>query len=120
MDNNQIKEVIDMIAESCKNYIPKIAEYEIHSSTMWAIIWAFVVAVSVIAIIATYGYTKEKKKLDAWYDEGFTIAAYAIGAVLITVGLVIFFIEIDDIYTAKYLPEKMFMQYVRSVLENGL
>jgi len=120
MDNNQIKEVVDMIAEGCKNYIPKIAEYEIHSSTMWAIIWAVIIAVSVIAIIATYGYAKEKKKLDAWYDEGFTIAVYAIGAVLITVGLVIFFIEIDDIYTAKYFPEKMFMQYVKAILENGL
>lgn len=120
MDNNQIKEVVDMIAESCKGYIPKIAEYEIHSSTMWAILWAVVIAVSMIAIIATYGYAKEKKKLDVWFDEGFTIAVYAIGVVLITVGLVIFFIEIDDIYTAKYLPEKMFMQYVRSILENGL
>ena len=40
MDNNQIKEVVDMIAEGCKDYIPKVAEYEIHSSTMWAIVWA--------------------------------------------------------------------------------
>ena len=120
MESEQIKEVVDMIAESCKNYIPKIAEYEIHSSTMWAIIWAVIIAVSVIAIISAYGYAKEKKKLGEWYDEGFSIAVYAIGAILITIGLVIFFIEVDDIYTAKYFPEKMFMQYVRSVLENGL
>ena len=120
MDNNQIKEVVDMIAESCKDYIPKIAEYEIHSSTMWAIIWAVIIAVSVIAIIATYRHTQEKKKLDAWCDEGFAIAVYAIGAVLITIGLVVFFIEIDDIYTAKYFPEKMFMHYLKNVIENGL
>lgn len=120
MDNNQIKEVVDMIAEGCKDYIPKIAEYEIHSSTMWAIMWAVIVAVSAIAIIAAYGYAKGKKKLGVWYNEGFEIAVYAIGAILITIGLVIFFIEIDDIYTAKYFPEKMFVQYVRSVLENGL
>ena len=120
MDNNQIKEVVDMIAEGCKNYIPKIAEYEIHSSTMWAIIWAVIIGVSMIAIIAAYGYAKEKKKLDAWYDEGFTIAVYAIGAILITIGLVIFFIEVDDIYTAKYFPEKMFVQYVKALIENGL
>lgn len=120
MDNNQIKEVVDMIAESCKDYIPKIAEYEIRSSTMWAIVWAVIIAVSVISIIAVHGYVKEKKKLGAWCDDNFALAVYAIGTVLILVGLVIFFIEIDDIYTAKYLPEKMFMQYVRNMLENGL
>lgn len=120
MKSEQIKEVVDMITEGCKDYIPKIAEYEIHSSTMWAIVWGIIIAVSVISIIAVYGYTQKKKKVGAWCNDGLELAVYAIGAVLITIGLVIFFIEINDIYTAKYFPEKMFMRYVKAMLENGL
>ena len=120
MDNNQIKEVVDMIAEGCKDYVPKIAEYEIRSSTMWAIVWAFIVALSVISIIAVYGCVNKKKKLGICCDDNFALGVYVIGAILAIIGLVIFFIEIDDIYVAKYLPEKMFMQYIKAVLENGL
>ena len=113
MKNEQIREIINMLADSCKDYVPKVAEYEIHSSTMWVVVWAVVIVLSLIAIIATYRYRK-------WQDEFAPIMICAIATTMLIVGIFGIASQINDIYIAKYLPEKMFIHYLESVIENGL
>lgn len=96
-----------------KNLVSEIAEYQLHASRTSAVIAGIVILVSVIALVI--GLKMGIK--DDWIGTFPTVvSAVAVGVLFIA--FVVFIVELDDIYLAKYFPERLFLREVRHLLEN--
>lgn len=109
-------EVLRGIAEGAikglSDLAPGIAEYQYHSSMMSAVIAGVVIVASLIALVIGI---KMGIKND-WNFEDITIVCVAVGIMLIA--FIVFVSELEDIYLAKYFPEKLVMRELRHLLEN--
>ena len=95
-----------------KNLVSEIAKYQYHSSMTAALIAGIVIVASLIALVIGI---KMGIKND-WNFEDTTIVCVAVGIMLIA--FIVFVSELEDIYLAKYFPEKLVMRELRHLLEN--
>ena len=91
---------------------PGIAEYQYRSSMMWAVIAAVVVVASLIALFI--GIKKGLK--DDW--ELYEILITIIACGILIFAFAVFVSEVDDLYLAKYFPEKLVLQELGKLLRN--
>jgi len=92
---------------------PGIAEYQYHSSRMNA---AIAIAFMIVAIIAIVIGVKMGIKNDCHDMTYFGIVA--VGVAVFVIGLIWFASEMNDMYLAKYFPEKLILRELRHLLEN--
>jgi len=91
---------------------PGIAEYQYHSSMMWAVIAGIAVVAFLIALVI--GIIIGLR--DDW--EFYEIMIVVVACALLIFAFAVFVSEIDDIYLAKYYPEKLILRELRHLLEN--
>lgn len=91
---------------------PGIAEYQYHSSMTSAVIAGVVIVASLIALVIGI---KMGIKND-WDFVYIAIVCAAVGIMLIA--FIVFVSELEDIYLAKYFPEKLVLRELRRLLEN--
>ena len=91
---------------------PGIAEYQYHSSMMCAVIAGitFVALLIVLIIGIKIGLR------DDW--EFYEILIVIVACALLIFAFAAFITEINDIYLAKYFPEKLILRELRRLLEN--
>ena len=105
--NDMVQNVIS------KNLVSEIAEYQLHASRTAAVIAGIVILLSAVALVI--GLKMGIK--DDWIGTFPTvISAVAVGVLFIA--FVVFIMELDDIYLAKYFPERLFLREVRNLLGN--
>jgi len=109
-------EVLRGIAEGAikglSDLAPGIAEYEYHASMMGAIIAGVVIVASLIALVI--GIKMGIK--DDWGVCETLITAIACG--ILVIAFIAFISEMEDIYLAKYFPDKLVLRELRHLLEN--
>lgn len=109
-------EVLRGIAEGAikglSDLAPGIAEYQYHSSMMCAVIAgiAFVALLIVLIVGIKIGLR------DDW--EFYEILIVVVACALLIFAFAVFISEMDDIYLAKYYPEKLVLRELRSLLQN--
>lgn len=110
-------EVLRGIAEGAvkglSDLAPGIAEYQYHASMMAVVIAGIVILASAVALVI--GIKMGIK--DDWIGTFPTVvSAVAVGVLFIA--FVVFIVELDDIYLAKYFPEKLLLREIRNLLGN--
>lgn len=96
-----------------KNLVSEIAEYQLHASRTSAVIAGIVILVSVIALVIGIKMGRE----DDW-DSVFPTLLTVVAIGVLIVAFTVFVVELNDIYIAKYFPEKLFLREVRNLLGN--
>ena len=113
MTTEVLRAVAEGAVKGISDLAPGIAEYQYHSSRMnAAIAIAFMIA-SIIAIVVGIKMGIKNK----WYDMVY-FGIVATGVVVFAISLIMFASEINDIYLAKYFPEKLILRELRHLLEN--
>lgn len=109
-------EVLRGIAEGAikglSDLAPGIAEYQYHSSMMSAVIAG--IAIVALLIVLIIGIIIGLR--DDW--EFYEILIVIVACALLIFAFAIFISELDDIYLAKYYPEKLVLRELRSLLQN--
>lgn len=109
-------EVLRGIAEGAVKGIsdiaPGIAEYQYHSSMMSAVIAGIAFVAFLIVLIV--GVKKGLRDDWEFYEILIVIAACA----LLILAFSVFIVEMNDIYLAKYFPEKLVLRELKTLLNN--
>ena len=109
-------EVLRGIAEGAVKGIsdiaPGIAEYQYHSSMMSAVIAGIAFVAFLIVLIV--GVKKGLRDDWEFYEILIVIAACA----LLILAFSVFIVEMNDIYLAKYFPEKLVLRELKTLLHN--
>ena len=116
VNNEAFQKIVDAITAAYSESAEEIIQYEIQTSKMWLAILIVLTAVTVAIMIANH--LCNKKRDLSWDDEGRSIFVITAGTILIVVFICSIFIQMDDIYTATYFPEKTIMQYIKHTVEN--
>ena len=116
MNNEAFQKIVDAITAAYNESAEEIIQYEIRSSKMWLAI--LVVLTVATAAIMFANYFHNKKRDLSWDDEGGSIFVITTGTILIVVFIFSILLQIDDIYTATYFPEKTIMQYIKYTVKN--
>ena len=95
-----------------KNLVSEIAKYQYHSSMTAAIIAGIVIAVSLIALVIGIKIGLR----DDW--EFYEILIVVVACALLIFAVAVFFTEMNDVYLAKYFPEKLVLRELKSLLHN--
>ena len=104
MAEGAIKEISDLA--------PEIAEYQYHSSMMYVVIAGVIIIISLIVMVI--GFRAGTK--NSWNTEEISMVCIAIGVFVIA--LAFFVSEMEDVYLAKYFPEKLVLRELRNLLNN--
>ena len=116
LNNEAFQRIVDAITEAYGVCADEIIQYEIHSSKMWI---AFFVVVSVVTAGIMLAMFIHNKRFDMkWYDGEWSITVFTVGIVLLIFFLVCILWQIDDIYIARYFPEKTLMNHIKNTVEN--
>jgi hypothetical protein len=91
---------------------PEIAEYQYHTSMVWAVIAGIVIVASLIALVIGIKIGLR----DDW--EFYEIMITVVACALLIFAFAVFISEMDDIYLAKYYPEKLVLRELRHLLNN--
>lgn len=109
-------EVLRAVAEGAikglSDLAPGIAEYQYHSSMMSAVIAGIAVVAFLIVLIIGIKIGLR----DDW--EFYEIMITVVACALLIFAFAVFISEMDDIYLAKYYPEKLVLRELRSLLQN--
>ena len=109
-------EVLRGIAEGAikglSDLAPGIAEYRYRSSMMCAVIAG--IAFVAFLIVLIIGIKKGLK--DDW--EFYEILIVVVACALLIFAFAVFIVEMNDIYLAKYFPEKLVLRELRTLLQN--
>ena len=116
MNNEAFQKIVDAITEAYGVCAEEIIQYEIQTSKMWLVFSVIVLLLTVTAMIAVYIHNKKRDM--SWSDEEFSIFVNVTGIILLTVFICVALIQIYDIYTAKYFPEIMVMQYIKHTINS--
>ena len=116
MNNEAFQKIVDAITEAYGVCADEIIQYEIQTSKMWLVFSAITLLLTVTAMIAVY--IRNKKRDMGWADEEFSIFVNVTGIILLTVFICTALIQISDIYTATYFPEKALMFYIQHTIRN--
>ena len=112
MTTEVLRGVAEGAIKGLSDLAPEIAEYQYHSSMMSAVIAGIVIVASLIALVIGI-------KIGLRDDWEFYEIMIAIGAcALLIFALSVFVVEMNDIYLAKYFPEKLVLRELRSLLQN--
>lgn len=96
-----------------KNLVSEIAEYQLHAARTAAVIAGIVILLSAVALVI--GIKIGRK--DNW-DSVFPTLLTVVAVGVLIVAFTVFICELDDIYLAKYFPERLFLREVRNLLGN--
>lgn len=113
MTTEVLRGVAEGAIKGLSDLAPGIAEYQYHSSRMNATIAIAFMIASIIAIVIGI---KMGIKND-WHDMVY-FGIIATGVGVFAISLIMFASEINDIYLAKYFPEKLVLRELRSLLHN--
>ena len=116
MNNEAFQKIVDAITEAYGVCAEEIIQYEIKTSKMWLVFSAIVLLLAITAMIAVH--IRNKKRDMSWCDEEFSIFINVTGIILLTVFICTALIQIDDIYTATYFPEKALMYHIKQTIRN--
>ena len=109
-------EVLRGIAEGAVKGIsdiaPEIAEYQYHSSMMSAVIAGIAFVAFLIVLIVGV----KKGLRDDW--EFYEILIVIEACALLILAFSVFIVEMNDIYLAKYFPEKLVLRELKTLLHN--
>lgn len=100
MTTEVLRGVAEGAIKGLSDLAPGIAEYYYHTSMVWAVIAGVVIAASLIALFI--GIKMGLK--DDW--ELYEILIVVVACGILTCSLIIFIPQVDNIYLAKYFPEK--------------
>ena len=112
MTTEVLRGIADGAIKGLGDLAPGIAEYQYHSSMMWAVIAGIAVVAFLIALVI--GIIIGLR--DDW--EFYEIMIVVVACALLIFAFAVFVSEIDDIYLAKYYPEKLILRELRHLLEN--
>lgn len=112
MTTEVLRGVAEGAIKGLSDLVPGIAEYQYHSSMMYAVIAGVIIIISLIVMVI--GFRAGTK--NRWNTEKFATVCIAIGVLIIA--LVFFVSEMEDVYLAKYFPEKLVLRELRHLLEN--
>lgn len=116
MNNEAFQKIVDAITEAYGLCAEELIQYEIKTSTMWLIFSVIVLLLTVTAMIAVY--IRNKKRDMSWSDEESSIGISVVGTILLVLCVFGIATQMYDIYTAKYFPEMMVMQYIKHTIRN--
>ena len=116
MNNEAFQKIVDAITEAYGVCAEEIIQYEIQTSKMWLVFFAITLLLTVTAMIAVY--IRNKKRDMSWSDEEFSIFVNVTGIILSTILIFMILIQIDDIYTATYFPEKALIYHIKETIRN--
>jgi len=112
MTTEVLRGIADGAIKGLSDLAPGIAEYQYHSSMMWAVIAGIAVVAFLIALVI--GIIIGLR--DDW--EFYEIMIVVVACALLIFAFAVFVSEIDDIYLAKYFPEKLVLRELRHLLNN--
>lgn len=113
MTEEVLRGMVEGAVKGLEELAPGIAEYQYHASMMAAVIAGIVILASAVALVI--GIKMGRK--DDWLTS-IPIIVTATASILLIIAVVIFLVELDDIYLAKYFPEKLVLRELRHFLEN--
>lgn len=116
MRNEAFQKIVDAITEAYGVCAEEIIQYEIQTSKMWLVFAGIVLLLTVTAMIAVYIHNKKRDR--SWYDEEFSIFVNVTGILLLTIFISVILIQINDIYTATYFPEKTLMYHIQQTIRS--
>jgi len=112
MTTEVLRGIADGAIKGLSDLAPGIAEYQYHSSMMSAVIAGVIIIISLIVMVI--GFRAGTK--NRWNTEEILMVCIAIGVLIIA--LMFFVSEMEDVYLAKYFPEKLVLRELRHLLEN--
>ncbi len=116
MNNEVFQRIVDAITEAYGVCADEIIQYEIQTSRMWIAVFVVISVVTAGIMLAMFIHNK---KFDMrWYDGEWSTCVFTVGIVLLIFFLVCILFQIDDIYTARYFPEKTLMYHIKNTVEN--
>ena len=110
MKTEVFKGIAEGAIKGLSDLVPGIAEYQYHSS-MANVIASAVVLVIALLVLA-FGVRACIK--NGWNDRWCVVAC---AAIIIVFAVVVFLTELNDVYLAKYYPEKLVLRELRRLLE---
>ena len=116
MKNEAFQKIVDAITEAYGVCADEIIQFEIKTSTEWLVF--FVIATLVTAAVMVGTYIQNKKRDMSWYDTESSIGIFVVGIILLVLFIFGIVAQIYDIYTAKYFPEIMVMQYIKHTINS--
>lgn len=116
MNNEAFQKIVDAITEAYGVCADEIIRFEIKTSTEWLVF--FVIATLVTAAVMVATYIRNRKRDMSWSDEEFSIFVNVTGIILLPILICMILIQIDDIYTATYFPEKALMYHIKQTIRS--
>lgn len=116
LNNEAFQRIVDAITEAYGVCADEIIQYEIQTSRMWIAVFVVMSVVTVGIMLAMF--IRNKRFDMSWDDEGWSITVFTVGIVLLIFFLVCILWQIDDIYTARYFPEKTLMNHIKNTVES--
>ena len=116
MNTEAFNRIIAAITDAYTGSASEIIQYEIQTSKMWLVFCVIVLLLTVTAMIAVH--IRNRKRSMSWSDEEFSIFVNVTGIILSTILICVILIQIDDIYTATYFPEKTLMYHIKQTIRS--
>ena len=112
MTPDVVRGIAEGAVKGIRDIAPGIAEYQYHSSMMSAVIAGIAFVAFLIVLIV--GVKKGLRDDWEFYEILIVIAACA----LLILAFSVFIVEMNDIYLAKYFPEKLVLRELKTLLHN--
>ncbi len=112
MTTEVLRGVAEGAIKGLSDLVPGIAEYQYHSSMMNAVIAGVIIIISLIVMVIGLRVGAKNQ----WNTGEVATVCVAIGVFVIAI--VFFVSEMEDVYLAKYFPEKLVLRELRSLLQN--
>lgn len=116
MNNEAFQKIVDAITEAYGVCAEEVIQYEIKTSTMYLIVFAVLTVLTAAVMVGTY--IRNRKRDMSWFDEESSIGISVVGTILLVLCVFGIATQMYDIYTAKYFPEMMVMQYIKHTIRN--
>ena len=113
MTEEVLRGMVEGAVKGLEELAPGIAEYQYHSSMMAAVIAGIVILASVVALVI--GIKMGRK--DEW-DGVFPTLLTVVAIGVLIVAFTVFICELNDIYLAKYYPEKLVIRELKYLMSN--
>ena len=116
MNNGAFQKIVDAITEAYGVCADEIIQFEIKTSTERLVFFVIATLVTVAVMVATY--IRNRKRDMSWYDDESSIVIFVVCIILLVLFIIGIAAQIYDIYTAKYFPEIMVMQYIKHTINS--
>ena len=104
--------IIAAITDAYTGSASELIEYEIRTSKYWILMFIGVIIFCAVGVSVTiWADRKYSLSMEVW-----PTLVYAFGGLVILILAIAVFVQIHDIYMAKYFPETMVMQYIKHAI----